>query len=81
MGAQPQYSWRNKIAEVKNAGSTGNLFQYSGVVANPQDQLRGGAFPSVTNVEGGLVQPNLQPMLSQVQQPVRKGVVTGRMNR
>ncbi len=81
MGALPQYEWRNKIAEVQNAKRTGNLFEYQGAWVNDGSPLRGGMYPRVTNVEGGILVPNNNPMLSQVQQPVQKTVTVGRINR
>lgn len=79
MGAQPQYSWRNKIAVVNRAQYTGNLFARDGPgVIPPTGPLRGGQYPRVTDVVGGdpvgapdgissgpdLVAPNFHPAKS-----------------
>ncbi len=58
MGALPQYSWRNKLATVNSARQTGNLFPIpadgQGLVDGPANGLtRGGAYPRVTDVQGG----------------------------
>lgn len=55
MGALPQYSWRNRIATVNNARTTGDLFPIprngAGLIDAPQNGLtRGGAYPRVTDV-------------------------------
>lgn len=54
MGSLPQYNWRNRIATVNNAKSTGDLFMPLPTVELPTDGLpRGGLFPRVTDVIGG----------------------------
>ncbi len=58
VGALPQYTWRNRIATVNNAQTTGNLFPIpadgQGLVDAPANGLaRGGQFPRVTDVQGG----------------------------
>lgn len=52
MGSTPQYQWRNRIATVNQAQSTGDLFlplpslERTGIP-------RGGLDPRITDVEGG----------------------------
>lgn len=57
VGALPQYSWRNKIATVDNARTTGDMFPIpsGGVMQGPAGIMRGGNYPRVTavvNAEG-----------------------------
>jgi len=74
MGAQPQYSWRNKIATVDNSLHTGELFRRNGPgIIPPTGPLRGGMFPRITDVVQGdpldapidagpdLAEPNFHP--------------------
>lgn len=60
MGAMPQYDWRNKLATVYNAKTTGDLFPIpeGGLIQGPTDGLtRGGMYPRITDVVGGLDEP------------------------
>jgi hypothetical protein len=58
MGALPQYSWRNKIAEVNHARTTGNLFPIpAGGLIRSSGQTRGGQYPRVTDVVSGDTTP------------------------
>ncbi len=56
MGELPQYSWRNKIAQVYNARTTGFKFPIpgGGLITPPTDGLtRGGTYPSIVANAGG----------------------------
>lgn len=53
VGETPQYSWRNKIATVNRAKTTGDLFPIpaGGLISPPTGNLtRGGNYPRVTDV-------------------------------
>lgn len=69
----PQYQWRNKIAEVRDAKRTGTLFLPLPQIDAPEGVPRGGAVPRVTDVAGENTipgydetpfQPNFHPHLS-----------------
>ena len=69
----PQYQWRNKIAEVRDAKRTGTLFLPLPQINAPTGVPRGGNVPRVTDVAGentvpgydeSPFQPNFHPTLS-----------------
>jgi hypothetical protein len=51
-GSLPQYDWRNKLAQVTMATTTGDLFPIppQGLISAPQGPSRGGQFPRVTDI-------------------------------
>ncbi len=60
MGSMPQYSWRNKLASVYNAKTTGDLFPIpnGGLINPPTDLLyRGGMYPRITDIVSGNDEP------------------------
>lgn len=62
MGALPQYQWRNRIATINRAKTTGNLFTPLPTVGPPAGGLtRGGAYPVVTDVTGGANEAGFSP--------------------
>ncbi len=59
MGATPQYGWRNRIATVNRARTTGDLFPIpaGGILQGPNGVSRGGQYPRVTDVVAGDTTP------------------------
>jgi hypothetical protein len=55
MGSLPQYDWRNKIATVNRAMTTGDMFPIprGGVLQAPTGPPRGGMFPRTTDIISG----------------------------
>lgn len=52
VGAMPQYTWRNRIATLEQARTTGDLFPIpaGGVLQGPAGIMRGGNNPRVTDI-------------------------------
>jgi hypothetical protein len=59
VGATPGYSWNNRIATCYNAKHHGDKFLPlpGGYALSPGEITRGGAYPQITDVAGGTIEP------------------------
>jgi len=66
MGPEPQYSWRNRLANVASSKMYGNMFKLppqGTLVAPPEGGLtRGGMFPQIVFNAPGPMNPNQVPV-------------------
>lgn len=66
MGQVPQYPWKNQVATTIETKFKGNAFSKlpMGYGASPDDVVRGGTIPRVTDVVAEYTLPDSMPLVS-----------------